>query len=98
MSTDNSDLLKHLAAKYIWWKSPEEALQIPDRIISQVMDIGDYDDAQSLASHFGEDRLRRVLTQAEAGLFSPKSWAYWHYRLGVSKAGEVPNLPQRRVA
>ena len=98
MSTDNSDLLKRLAAKYIWWKSPEEACEAPNRIIAQVMDIGDYNDAQTLIAHIGEDHLRRVLVEAEAGLFSPKSWAYWHYRLGVSKAGEVPNLPRRLVA
>jgi hypothetical protein len=98
MGNVDSDILKALAAKYIWWKSPEEALKFPDRIIAQVMDIGDYDDVQSLCAHVGEDRLRHVLRGAEAGLFSPKSWTYWHYRLGMCEAGKVPGLPQRRVA
>ena len=98
MSADNSYNLRRLATKYIWWKNPEEALKNPDRILAQVMDIGDYNDALFLIQHVGEDRLRRVLAQAEAGFFSPKSWTYWHYRLGLSKLGEVPDLPTRRVA
>ncbi len=37
-------LLAALARKYIWWKTPQEATRQPERIIAQVMDIGDYDD------------------------------------------------------
>jgi len=36
--------LKQFAAKYIWWKTPEEAVARPERVIAQVMNIGDYDD------------------------------------------------------
>jgi hypothetical protein len=93
-----TEILKRLAGKYIWWKTPEEAMKTPDRIVAQVMDLGDYDDVQALIEVFGEDRLRGVLQNAEIGQFSPKSWAYWHYRLGLAIAGEVPEMPQRRVA
>jgi hypothetical protein len=92
------NLLKRLAAKYIWWKTPDEAVLTPERVAAQVMDLGDYEDVQQLLETFGEAYLRRVLQKAEAGMFSSKSWAYWHYRLGVSEIGEVPALPQRRVA
>ncbi|MEI9902712.1 MAG: hypothetical protein WDN06_01060 [Asticcacaulis sp.] len=50
-----------LARKYIWWKTPEEALVYPKRIMAQVMNMGDYDDVQALAKHFGDPVLRDVL-------------------------------------
>lgn len=90
-------LLSKLAAKYIWWKRPEEALQYPDRIVLQVMNIGDYDDVQELAGLLGDDTLRRVISSAEPGLLDERSWAYWHYRLGLAQPGKVPPLPGRRV-
>lgn len=93
-----TEILKRLAGKYIWWKTPEEAMKTPDRIVAQVMDLGDYDDVLVLIEVFGEGHLRGVLRNAEIGLFSSKSWAYWHYRLGLAVAGEVPGMPQRRVA
>ena len=92
------EILKRYAAKYIWWKTPEEAMQAPERIIAQVMDLGDYDDVQRLVEAMGEDHLRHVLLSAEPGVFSQKTWAYWHYRLGLADAGDVPEMPQRRVA
>jgi hypothetical protein len=92
------DLLKRLAGKYVWWKSPAESVATPGRVIAQVMDIGDYADVQLLAKDVGEDVLREVLANAEAGQFSERSWAYWHYRLGVAAPERVPPLPVRRIA
>lgn len=45
--------LKPLAGKYIWWKTPEEAVAMPERVMAQVMDIGDYSDVQWLVSQVG---------------------------------------------
>lgn len=92
------DALRRWASKYIWWKAQDEALAHPRRIVAQVMNIADYDDVQALSKLMGEEYLRAVLRGAEAGEFNERSWAYWHYRLGVSEPGEVPALPQRRVA
>jgi hypothetical protein len=92
----NADVLKALAAKYVWWKSADEAMAWPERVIAQVMDIGDWDDVQMLASKVGDDALREVLAHAQAGQFNPRSWAYWHYRLGLCEVDEVPPLPVRR--
>lgn len=88
--------LEQLASKYVWWKSPEEALAMPERVIAQVMNIGDYTDVQALATEVGEDALRTVLKHAEAGQFNERSWAYWHYRLGLAEVDQVPALPVRR--
>jgi hypothetical protein len=62
------------------------------------MNIGDYDDVRALFNLADEEYLRAILQGAAAGEFNERSWAYWHYRLGVSEAGEVPALPRRRVA
>lgn len=93
----DSDLLKRLARKYIWWKPPEEAVARPERIVAQVMNIGDYEDVQRLVHEAGLTYLCEVLTHAEVGQFDARSWTYWHYRLGLSDLGEVPALPQRKL-
>lgn len=90
-------LLRSLAAKYIWWKTPDEAMRRPERIVAQVMDIGDFDDMQALAAQLGDDHLRDVLRTAEAGQFNERSWTYWHYRLGLASLGQVPTPPARRT-
>ncbi len=94
----NQESLKPFASKYIWWKTPEEAVSMPERVIAQVMNIGDYSDVQALASQVGDEVLREVLTHAEAGQFNERSWAYWHYRLELSSVDHVPPLPVRRFA
>jgi len=98
MEQRDEELLKGLARKYIWWKTPEEALRAPQRIIAQVMNIGDYHDVQILANHLGNDALRQAIAHAEAGQFDERSWAYWHYRLELADVGEIPPLPARMVS
>ena len=93
----DSELLERFASKYVWWKKPDDAVSRPERIVAQVMNIGDYDDVQSLVHAAGLEYLRVVLTHAEAGQFNARSWAYWHYRLDLSDPGKVPALPARRL-
>lgn len=88
-------LLAPLAAKYVWWKSPEEAIADPERVIAQVMNLGDHADVEALAAQVGDEALRDVLLRASAGQFNERSWAYWHYRLGLAEVDEVPPLPRR---
>ena len=90
-------LFKTLAAKYLWWMTPDEALKRPERIVIQVMNLGDFADVTAVLDAVGEDQAREFLTRAEAGQFSPRSWHYWHYRLGLAETGGVPPMPTRRV-
>ena len=93
----NRALLEQFARKYIWWKTPDEALHYPNRILSQVMNLGTWDDVQTLIAQAGEEKLRDILTQAEAGQFNARSWAYWHYRLGLAETPEeLPPTPIRK--
>ncbi len=96
MAVMHDELLKQLARKYIWWKSPEEAITLPRRIIVQVMNCGDYDDVQALTDAIGEAALREALFSAEPGEFNLRSWHYWHCRLTAIDVGQVPPMPQRR--
>ena len=36
-----------------------------------------------------------ILSTAEPGWFSEKSWHYWHYALRLVAFGKVPELPRR---
>lgn len=82
-------------AKYIWWKTLDEAVEFPDRLIGQVMNIGDWDDVCALVKLVGDDALRDVIAHAEIGWFNERSWHYWHYRLGLAEVDCVPPLPTR---
>ncbi len=98
MAPGTIETLRALAARYIWWKSPEEAIATPRRVVAQVMDIGDYDDVQRLAKAVGENTPRDALAEAEPGWFSGGSWAYWHYRLGLAPADDLPPPPVRKLS
>ena len=87
MESLSKETLLRFAAKYIWWKTPEEAALHPDRIIAQVMNIGNYEDVQALVREVNEQYLRELLHRAEAGQFNEKSWTYWHYRFGLCEPG-----------
>ena len=90
--------LKVFSGKYIWWKSPEDATLSPQRVIAQVMNIGDYEDVQKLANQIGDEALRNALLQAQPGQFNERSWSYWHYRLGLASHPNLPPLPIRKLA
>ena len=93
--TESIYTMRRLASRYVWWKTPDEAMQFPLRVMAQVMNMGDFDDMRELAETVGKDALREVLRQAEAGEFNERSWHYWHYRLGLAELDKVPPLPHR---
>ncbi|MHB8287914.1 MAG: hypothetical protein ACYDEY_01505 [Acidimicrobiales bacterium] len=95
LKDNQRDLLAKLA-HYVWWEPPEVAVTRPERIIAQVMDLGDWDDECDVEDAFDQGVLRNVLTNAQAGWFRPKSWSFWHYRLGITPLGAQPPLPPQR--
>jgi len=97
MTLEEIERLRPFATRYVWWKTAEEALRYPERVVAHVMNIGTFEDLQRLDEIVGEEGLRLALSQAEAGQFNPRSWHYWHYRLGLSRPGEVPSLPIRKT-
>ena len=100
LSSHALECLRRLAPRYVWWKTPDEAMQFPDRVAAQVMDIGLWQDVLDLIEAVGDDYLRRVLQEAEIGQLNERSWHYWHYRLGLAEYGvrPVPPMPVRKLA
>jgi hypothetical protein len=90
-------LLLRLASRYIWWKTPEEAVRLPKRVMAQVMELGTYEDVLQLTQTAGQPALKNVIQTAEAGWFSPESWHFWNYRLNLCEIGHVPPLPQKKI-
>ena len=93
----NSPVIRAMA-KYLWWKPAAQALEDPERIVAQVMNLGDYNDVCALAHEIGESGFKDVLQKAGPGEFDDRSWHYWHYRLGLAKCEEVPPLPSRKFS
>jgi hypothetical protein len=93
----SAEALRKFAQRYVWWKTPDEAAVLPRRVIAQVMNIGTFEDICRLAAEVDDETLRDVLQHAEAGQFSQRSWAYWHYRLGLADVDRVPPMPVRKT-
>jgi len=91
-------LLRELARKYLWWLAPAQAKARPDLAITQTLELGDFADQRRLEAALGGERLALALRNAEAGRLSGRSWAYWHYRLGLASPGHVPPQPRRKFA
>ena len=89
----HSGYLDKLASRYVWWNSPEWAYEHPDIFLSNVMNLGNWDDIQSLRQAVGDRVLKQVLRAAPAGYFHPRSWDYWHVKLGIKP---IPALPKRK--
>ena len=91
------EVLLMLAKRYIWWKTPQEAILFRERLSAQVMNIGSYEDVLLLEDKMGKEALAKVVKSAEAGWFTPKSWHFWNYRLGLCGIGDVPPMPRRNI-
>jgi hypothetical protein len=90
----SDDRLTQIARRYAWWSEPERTLadNMP-RLVAQVMEMGTWEDAHALLDIVGAHAFRSVLHQPPPGVFSPKSWVFWHRRLGM---GEAPELKSGR--
>ena len=97
--------LLEIARRYVWWSDPEQTLaeNLP-RLMAQVMEMGTWDHAHALLDVVGEEAFRKVLRHPPPGVFSPKSWVFWHRRLGLGEAPplktgrEIPSEPENRAA
>ena len=94
---ENSDKLLQVAQKYVWWKTPQEALSDQNHFIAQVMTIGTIEDCFWLLDFLGEPAFIKAIKNPPIGVFNGRSWAYWHYKLGIIKPEDtLPSLPKRK--
>ncbi len=74
-----------------WWD--DGVPRDPLRVAAQVMVFGDLKDFREASEKFGADIFAKVLDNPPRGLFDPKSWCFWHKKLGRT----VPTLPAQLV-
>ena len=82
--------LRRIASRVVWWETPDHVLAREEDFLCRVMALGDLSDVNHVLATYGADRLRRALRIAPPGIFDPRSWHYWHHRLGLGPAGPLP--------
>jgi hypothetical protein len=89
-----SSRLEAIASRVCWWQPAEETLSDTPLFLCRVMTWGTWDDASFCLDRFGKEAFRTALESAPPGLLDPRSWHYWHNRLGMLP---VPEMPQRAI-
>jgi hypothetical protein len=84
--------LLNVARRVVWFKEPEEALADSVHFLAHVMTYGTIEDLQVLHAVIETAELCEVLDHAPAGIFDPRSWAYWNLKC---KRQPAPPLPTR---
>ena len=82
-----------VAKRVVWFKEPADALADPVHFLAHVMTYGTVEDLRVVESVVGEMEILEVLDHAPAGVFDPRSWAYWNLKCGRVPA---PALPVRQ--
>jgi len=79
-----------MAAKYVWWKEPPEALADFRLFIAQMMTFGTMGDTRWMLDTYRASELRHVLRNPPPGVFNGRSWHFWHHKLGMPSVPEMP--------
>ncbi len=94
MKLKASTALDQLAKRYVWWETAAWAYKHSDIFLSNVMNLGAWNDIQILRQLVGDSVLKTTLQHAPAGLFSYRSWDYWHVKFNMLP---IPPLPTRQL-
>lgn len=84
--------IDRLARRYVWWAKPELAVERPEVLLVQLMQLGTWDDVRAARQLFGDPAFREALRDAPAGALDARSWNYWHLFFGIEP---VPPMPER---
>lgn len=87
--------LASIARRVIWFEEPQQALTDPVRFVACAMTYGDDADMRIIRRFLSDDELREAVENAPAGVFDPRSWAYWNLKLGRYP---TPPMPERTIA
>lgn len=87
--------LREAAARCVWFKPPEEAIEYPEHLAAHIMTYGRIEDIDALREQLDWDDIRQALDHAPPGVFDARSWAYWNLMVGRY---EAPPMPARRFA
>ncbi len=81
--------LEQVARRVIWFEDPAEALSDPVRFIAYAMTYAVHEDMNVIRRHVSDDELREALNNAPPGIIDPRSWNYWHLKLGQYPAPKM---------
>lgn len=81
-----------IARRVVWFEEPAQALTDTARFVAYAMTYGVHEDMEAIRRWLSDDELREALDNAPAGVFDPRSWAYWNLKLGRYPA---PPMPER---
>ena len=82
--------LREIAARTVWWQSPERTLARPREFVARVMASGSLDEVHEIARAFGPEFLREAVRHAPPGIFDPRAWNYWLLVLGLDRSTPLP--------
>jgi len=89
-----SDELRQIAKRIIWFEPPDQAVQDPVRFLAYAMTYATPEDMQEIRRQVSDDDIRSALASAPPGIIDPRSWTYWHLKMGTYAP---PPLPQRKL-
>lgn len=84
--------LRETIERCIWFEKPEQALKSTPRLIAYILTHGMPEDTITLRKQLSNEDLEQALDEAPAGIYDPRSWAYWNLVVGRR---ETPPLPVR---
>lgn len=86
--------LTAIAARIVWFESPEQALAEPIRFLAYAMARATHEDMRAIRRRVSDDDMREALDHAPPGIIDPRSWGYWNLQFGRWPA---PPMPQRQL-
>ena len=93
MTPSETDALRHVAQRVVWFKTPADATADERGFLTHVLSHGTLSDIQTTRRVVGDERIRQALETAPSGVFSPRQWRYWNRFYGIVP---VPPMPERR--
>lgn len=73
--------LKSVAARVVWFKTPEETLSDSVYFLCYLMRHGLPEDVIIARRYFTDGDFKQALNKAYPGIFDRPSWAYWNLLL-----------------
>jgi len=83
-----------ISRRIIWFEDPMVSLSQPLRFLAYAMRYATHEDMKIIRSHITDDEFREALRTVPPGIVDPRSWCYWHVRMGIFPP---PPLPERRM-
>ena len=71
-----------LARRLVWFEEPAEALAEPVRFVAYALESATHEGMTVLRDFVADADILEVLASAPPGIIGPRSWAYWHARMG----------------